>query len=109
MSRFIKANELADMILDKSFKTTYDNNGGVRYEDIEIKGMDVLRMIDECKQYEFEEPPKKAKWLKTSDDNKKRCSNCDFIFMIATYPICSVDFCPHCGAKMEKCEEERDE
>lgn len=55
MSRFIKANELADMILDKSFKTSYDNNGGVRYEDFEIRGMDVLRMIDECKQYEFEE------------------------------------------------------
>lgn len=55
MSRFIKANELADMILDKSFKTSYDNNGGVRYEDFKIRGMDVLRMIDECKQYEFEE------------------------------------------------------
>ncbi len=55
MSRFIKANELANMILDKTFKTSYDNNGGVRYEDIEIRGMDVLRMIDECKQYEFEE------------------------------------------------------
>ena len=52
-----------------------------------------------CKQYEFKEP-KKAKWLENNDDNKKRCSNCDFIFMIAAYPACSVDFCPHCGARM---------
>ena len=59
MSRFIKANELADMILDKSFKTSYDNNGRGRYEHNEIRGMDVLRMIDECKQYEFEEPLRK--------------------------------------------------
>lgn len=55
MSRFIKANELADMIFDKSFKASYGNNGGVRYEDIGIKGIDVLHMIDECKQYEFYE------------------------------------------------------
>lgn len=55
MSRFIKADELADMILDKSFKTSYDNNGGVRYEDFKIRGIDVLHMIDDCKQYEFYE------------------------------------------------------
>lgn len=101
MSRFIKANELADNILNTAFKTSYGNNDGVRYEDIGIRGIDVLHMIDECKQYEFEEP-KKAQWLETHDNNKKRCSNCDFIFLIATYPACSADYCPHCGARMSE-------
>lgn len=60
---------------------------------------DIYETIESCKQYELE-LPKKAKWIETRDDNKKRCSNCDFIFMIATYPACSADFCPHCGARM---------
>lgn len=32
-----------------------NNNGGVRYEDFKIRGIDVLHMIDDCKQYEFYE------------------------------------------------------
>lgn len=59
MSRFIKVDELANAIFDSAFKTNYDNKNGVRYEDIGIRGIDVLHAIDECKQYEIE--PKKRR------------------------------------------------
>lgn len=46
--------------------------------------------------------PKRGKWLPTSDDNKKRCSECDVITLIAQYPFGEANFCPNCGAKMER-------
>ena len=45
---------------------------------------------------------KKGKWLSTSDNNKKRCSECDVITLIAQYPFGKANFCPNCGAKMER-------
>lgn len=63
---------------------------------------DIYKIIESCKQYEYEQPPKKAKWLETRDDNKKRCSNCDTIFLIASYPACYCNYCPRCGARMSE-------
>ena len=94
MSKFIKVDEIKQKIKELNFDI------GDYYLDEVIAKALFNKAIANCKQYELE-PPKKAKWLETRDNNKKRCSNCDFIFMIATYPACSADFRPHCGAKMD--------
>lgn len=95
MSRFIKVDEIKQKIKELNF------NIGDYYLDEVIAKAQFNKAIANCKQYELG-LPEEAKWLETHDSNKKRCSNCDFIFMIATYPACSADFCPHCGAKMDK-------
>ena len=44
-----------------------------------------------------------GKWLPTRHPDQKRCSVCDVISFIALYPcINRADYCPHCGAKMDK-------
>lgn len=45
-------------------------------------------------------PVVRGKWLPTKDDNKKRCSHCDVIHLIAQYPYGNANFCPNCGADM---------
>lgn len=47
-------------------------------------------------------PVVRGKWLPTKDDNKKRCSNCDVITLIAQYPFGEANFCPNCGADMRQ-------
>lgn len=47
------------------------------------------------------EPVRHARWLPTNDDNKKRCSRCDVIHLIAQYPHGQANYCPNCGAKMD--------
>ena len=36
------------------------------------------------------------------DDTKCRCSNCDIIALIGLYPHGDKNYCPNCGAKMDK-------
>ena len=44
-----------------------------------------------------------GKWLPTNHPEQKRCSACDVISFIALYPcIYRADYCPNCGAKMDK-------
>lgn len=43
-----------------------------------------------------------AEWLPTRDDNKKECSNCRITHLIAQYPVGNANFCPNCGAIMNK-------
>lgn len=45
---------------------------------------------------------KTGKWLPTRDADKLRCSNCDVIHLIAQYPHGDINYCPNCGAKMER-------
>lgn len=42
-----------------------------------------------------------GQWLHANDPDKKRCSRCDVIHMIAQYPRGEIDWCPNCGAKMD--------
>lgn len=42
-----------------------------------------------------------GEWLPTKDKNKKRCSNCYVIHLIAQYPHGEANYCPNCGAKMK--------
>jgi hypothetical protein len=98
MAEFVLLDEVEKKIEKDRYLIMRNSDCGWYYGLIDN---DIYKAVESCKQYEFE-PPKKAKWLETRDGNKKRCSNCDFIFMIATYPACSADFCPHCGARMDK-------
>lgn len=51
--------------------------------------------------YANAEPVRHGVWLPTSDENKKRCSRCDVIHLIAQYPHGEANYCPNCGAKMD--------
>lgn len=42
-----------------------------------------------------------SKWVRV-DDNKERCSNCETIYCIYSYPYKRNNYCPNCGAKMEE-------
>lgn len=46
---------------------------------------------------------KHGEWLPTNHSEQKRCSVCDVISFIASYPcIYRADYCPYCRAKMDK-------
>lgn len=47
------------------------------------------------------EPVRHGRCLPTNDDNKKRCSECDVIHLIAQYPHGQANYYPNCGAKMD--------
>ena len=46
-------------------------------------------------------PVRHGRWVPTSDANKKRCSRCDVIHLIAQYPHGEINYCPNCGARMD--------
>lgn len=60
-----------------------------------------LQSIDEQPTIEAE-PVRQGKWLPTNDENKKRCSRCEVIHLIAQYPNGDKNYCPNCGAKMSR-------
>lgn len=43
---------------------------------------------------------KHGQWIPTHDNEKKRCSCCDVIHLIAQYPHGEINYCPNCGAIM---------
>lgn len=45
---------------------------------------------------------KHGRWIETNDDTMKRCTECDVIHLIAQYPHGNANYCPNCGAKMNK-------
>lgn len=50
-------------------------------------------------------PVKHGHWRQV-DENKCECSNCGIIVLIAVYPHGDKNYCPNCGAKMDKGSEE---
>lgn len=50
-------------------------------------------------------PVKRGHWIQV-DKNKCECSNCGIIVLIAVYPHGDKNYCPNCGAKMDKGSEE---
>ena len=48
-----------------------------------------------------EEPSRNGYWIRV-DKGKFKCSECDIVHFIAQYPIGKIDWCPNCGAKMQK-------
>lgn len=43
-----------------------------------------------------------GRWIPTHDADKLRCSWCDVIHLIAQYPHGEINYCPNCGARMDK-------
>ena len=43
-----------------------------------------------------------GEWLSIRDKDKKKCSECGVIHLIAQYPRGNANFCPNCGAEMRK-------
>lgn len=43
-----------------------------------------------------------GQWLETNDATKKRCSECDVTHLLAQYPHGNANYCPNCGAIMDK-------
>ncbi len=64
-------------------------------------GTDVKRILATQPTINPEDCRPRGQWLPTNDDNKKRCSRCDVIHLIAQYPHGQINFCPNCGAKMD--------
>lgn len=64
-------------------------------------GTEIMTVIDETPTIDAAEVVH-GQWLPTSDDNKKRCSRCDIVHLIAQYPHGQANYCPNCGAKMYK-------
>lgn len=70
--------------------------------DIDDIFIEVERTIDEQPTADVQEV-RHGKWIPTNHPEHKRCSVCDVISFIALYPcINKADYCPHCGAKMDK-------
>lgn len=49
-------------------------------------------------------PVMHGRWIQV-DSTKCRCSHCDIIALIALYPHGDKNFCPNCGAKMDRGED----
>ena len=58
------------------------------------------QMID-CEPAANVAPVAHGRWIQV-DDTKCRCSNCDIIALIGLYPHGDKNYCPNCGAKMDK-------
>lgn len=85
--RLIDADELCDDVDNYEF-TEYSDYSNVR------------DMIDYAPTIDAK-PVKHRWWIETNDDNKKRCSECDVIHLIAQYPHGNANYCPNCGARMD--------
>lgn len=51
-------------------------------------------------------PVKRGTWENTNTPNQLRCSNCEIIHFIAQYPHGETNYCPNCGARLIKKEEQ---
>lgn len=87
-----------DLISMSALLEAFDNLQPPGFEK-SISGMVALRMIKGAPAVDAE-PVRHGRWLPTNDDNKKRCSRCDVIHLIAQYPHGQANYCPNCGAKM---------
>lgn len=87
MARYIDADELREDI---------DNYDFTEYTDYS----NVIDMIDDAPTADVE-LVRHGRWIATNDENKKRCSECDVIHLIAQYPHGNANYCPKCGAKMD--------
>lgn len=66
---------------------------------------DHLKKVIEVFPTEDFVPVKHGHWIQI-DKNKCECSNCGIIVLIAVYPHGDKNYCPNCGAKMDKGSEE---
>ena len=60
-----------------------------------------LKQIFSNRKYFREKSVVHGHWTQV-DDTKCRCSRCDIIALIGLYPHGDKNYCPNCGAKMDK-------
>ena len=114
MSDLISTPELIDWLRGKKY-ITVDETSDIMSEDFENKHQwelsrncfinDAIKHIQEQPTIEAE-PVRHGEWLPTRDSNKKECSNCGVIHLIAQYPHGQANYCPNCGAKMKGANDE---
>lgn len=88
-----------EILLKKNFYSENCNSEENRWNDYAIK--DIIRHIPAADVA----PVKHGHWIQI-DKNKCECSNCGIIVLIAVYPHGDKNYCPNCGAKMDKGSEE---
>lgn len=66
-----------------------------------MTGVRKLKQIYADRRRVREKPVVHGRW-KQVDETKCRCSNCDIIALIGLYPHGDMNYCPNCGAKMDK-------
>lgn len=70
-------------------------------DDADSCKADYLREIIESVPAADVAPVVHGRWIQV-DSTKCRCSHCDIIALIALYPHGDKNFCPNCGAKMDR-------
>lgn len=60
----------------------------------------IVEMLEKAETADVQ-PVVHGMWIPTKDDNKKECSNCEIIHLIAQYPHGQINYCPNCGAIMD--------
>ena len=81
-------------LLRESFNEVLPDFWGV------MQGEEIFAVIDSIVPADVA-PVVHGEWLETNDKNKKKCSRCRVIHLIAQYPAGNIDYCPNCGAKMD--------
>ena len=66
-----------------------------------MTGVRKLKQIYADRRRVREKPVVHGRW-KQVNETKCRCSNCDIIALIGLYPHSDMNYCPNCGAKMDK-------
>lgn len=97
MARYIDADELKES-LKKLKAKAYNQKYQQGLQDA-IDGY-FPQIIDNAPTADVQ-PVRHGRWIATNDENKKRCSECDIIHLIAQYPHGKANYCPNCGAKMD--------
>lgn len=84
MEKYIRESDAVQTVMEKPDMTP-DEKAGIIRRLKAIPAVDVVEV-------------RHGRWLPTSDANKKRCSRCDVIHLIAQYPHGEINYCPNCGA-----------
>lgn len=89
-------------LLKEFAKSTWHDGRTFNEEGYFVRAYDVHNMIDKAPAVDAE-PVRHGKWVPTNDKNKKKCSRCEVVHLIAQYPYGQPFYCPNCGAKMGDC------
>lgn len=109
MAKYVSVRELKRKIRENVY--SIENDYG--FPDDGMSDVDIYKIIDGCKQYEFEEP-RTAEWIKVANNIEMeqvtrvglrlKCSKCgNVVFATKNKGGYEIDnYCSHCGARMDK-------
>lgn len=96
--RLVDADALMGRIIQRS-QALITPNGKAGYLGLFVK--DIQQVVDVEPTINPDDLRPHGRWLPTNDNDKKRCSRCDVIHLIAQYPYGQANCCPNCGALMD--------